>query len=971
MVGLSSPGWKAAKGIVVPVLLAVVLLSGVMPGGRGPSSLAPPARLGSDGRAGISLAPGPSYVVWFNETGLPSGTDWSVTLNGSVGSSTGSSIQFAESIGVYNYSLGVVPGYQPNVTNGNVTVTAVNQTVWIGWSESLYEVTFAEVGLSGPFRWGVELGTSWNNTTAPASVGFQVPNGTYPVALGPESGYVVLHPPSPVSVTGLPVNVLVTWNETFNVTFTETGLPANTEWNVTLNGTPLSSTQSSINFPGNVNGTYPFVVPGVSGYGPNPASGNVTVTGTNLTVSIGWSARLYPVTFHETGLPPGTNWGVDLGTTWRDTSAPSPVYFQVPNGTYPVAVGPESGYVVLRPPSPVHVTGSPVSVLITWNQTFNVTFKENGLPATTEWNVTLNGTRLSSTQSSINFPGNVNGTYPFVVPGVSGYAPNPASGNVTVSGQNQSIVISWTARLYPVTFHETGLPPGTNWTVCLNSYPVAYSMTPWVNFTHANATDLIYSFIVPGWTANITHGDLNIAGEHAYVNVTFTVTTYAAQFTEIGLNNTRWYVEVNGSLESSLGPVIVFNLPNGSYSFTIYPPAGYTVSPSSGPLPILGAGNNVTVYFDTATYPVTFTSTGLPANTTWGVMLAGYLQTTNTSSIQFVEPNGTFPFSVSLLPGYLPKPASGNIHVHGLPYTQPISWSPFTYVASFVETGLPTGTPWGVEVDSAWSYGHGSTIAVSVTNGTHAYQYELVPGYRPANSSGTVDILGAPVTIPSSWSPVLYSITFTESGLPYATDWSLVFDGVTYAPLSASVTVAVPNGTYPFSVTTPNSYVGNPSSGWVTVKGEKSSVLIAFAKTPSTLETLLKDLPYVLGALAAVVLLVVLVVTLRRRRRGKPPAIPPWGASEAEVGSAGGGPSDYRQDGEGRAMSGTVSRVASRARLLIRRFETVPPGSERAQGAAEETQKATKHWHARQVDETDRALRRAVDALSDDDTPAP
>jgi hypothetical protein len=69
------------------------------------------------------------------------------------------------------------------------------------------------------------------------------------------------------------------------VAFTESGLPAGTNWTVTLNETPRWSTGSIIAFE-EVNGTYPFVVGSVAGYTANPESGYIVVHGSaNATVT--------------------------------------------------------------------------------------------------------------------------------------------------------------------------------------------------------------------------------------------------------------------------------------------------------------------------------------------------------------------------------------------------------------------------------------------------------------------------------------------------------------------------------------------------------------------------------------------------------------------------------------------------------------------------------------------------------------
>jgi hypothetical protein len=56
------------------------------------------------------------------------------------------------------------------------------------------------------------------------------------------------------------------------------------------------------------------------------------------------SASAYPVSFSETGLPPGLVWSVSLNGTTRDSLAGDSIAFSLPNGSYAFAVPASSGY---------------------------------------------------------------------------------------------------------------------------------------------------------------------------------------------------------------------------------------------------------------------------------------------------------------------------------------------------------------------------------------------------------------------------------------------------------------------------------------------------------------------------------------------------------------------------------------------------------------------------------------------------
>ncbi len=136
----------------------------------------------------------------------------------------------------------------------------------------------------------------------------------------------------------------------YNVTFSESGLTGGTMWSVTLGGSTLSSTTTTIVF-SEQNGTYSFTVGSVTGYSPSPASGSVTVNGKVASQGItfkGLLAGQYSVTFTESGLTAGTSWSVTLKGSMESSAGTSIVYTEA-NGTYAFTVGSVSGY---NAPSP-------------------------------------------------------------------------------------------------------------------------------------------------------------------------------------------------------------------------------------------------------------------------------------------------------------------------------------------------------------------------------------------------------------------------------------------------------------------------------------------------------------------------------------------------------------------------------------------------------------------------------------------
>ena len=153
----------------------------------------------------------------------------------------------------------------------------------------------------------------------------------------------------------------------YPVTFTESGLPAGTEWyvNITTGGSQSSTTTTvTASLP---NGTYTFSVASAN-KSYSALRGSLTVNGTSVPTSVPFRLVTYPVTFTETGLPTGTNWSVDLEGT-SNYSTGTTVTFSEPNASYAFKIGSISGYVVNRPGGSLDVRGAGTSVPLTFTST--------------------------------------------------------------------------------------------------------------------------------------------------------------------------------------------------------------------------------------------------------------------------------------------------------------------------------------------------------------------------------------------------------------------------------------------------------------------------------------------------------------------------------------------------------------------------------------------------------------------------
>ena len=237
------------------------------------------------------------YTVTFTETGLPSGTSWSVTFNGTTESSSTNTITFSVPNGTYSYTIGSVSGYTASPSSGSITVNGanVNQAItFTAVTPSIYKITFTESGLPSGTTWSVTL-SGVSKTANTNTIVFNEPNGTYSFTIGAINGYTATPSSGMITVNGSNVNQGITFTlngtKVFTVTFTESGLPSGTMWYVNLsNGQSFSSTTNTITF-NEPNGTYSYTISTKDkNYAPVSSSGAFTVNGANVNQAITFKA---------------------------------------------------------------------------------------------------------------------------------------------------------------------------------------------------------------------------------------------------------------------------------------------------------------------------------------------------------------------------------------------------------------------------------------------------------------------------------------------------------------------------------------------------------------------------------------------------------------------------------------------------------------------------------------------------------
>jgi hypothetical protein len=154
---------------------------------------------------------------------------------------------------------------------------------------------------------------------------------------------------------------------TYQVTFTETGLPSGTTWYLNLsNGQSFQSTTDKISF-SEPNGSYTYTVSSMEGstYSSSLSSGTFKIAGSPYSLSVAFSEVTYAVTFTETGLPSGTTWYIAIDNSSLITSSQPDKAIQLPNGTYyvtAISTGYSSNFTGTQTHAILTVSGSNIAV---------------------------------------------------------------------------------------------------------------------------------------------------------------------------------------------------------------------------------------------------------------------------------------------------------------------------------------------------------------------------------------------------------------------------------------------------------------------------------------------------------------------------------------------------------------------------------------------------------------------------------
>lgn len=839
---------RGARWTIVSAVVLVMVLAGY-------GNLAVSA---SHARPGASQGVAPSMIdcgsscgsgcnpctVTFSETGLPTGTSWSVTLAGTTQSSTSTSISFSEPTGTYSYSVGVVAGYGSTPSSGSITVNGAAVGVGVQFV-SIYTVTFTESGLPAGTSWTVYLGSN-SQTSTSATITFNEPSGSYSFHFQ-VPGYTPNPCTGTITVNGASVSQTVSFTvTTYTVTFDESGLSGTYDWFVTLGGTERCGSTSTILFlvP---NGTYSWTAgmctPHTYYTATGEGYGTVTVSGSSPNpVTIAFEPKFQTVKFKESGLSDPT-WSVTMSNaTWTKTVSVTGTGLQFTglfNGTYTFSVQPSKVAYATPARGTVTIAGTTISCF-RYDGTqisqgtcsiglaplrHTIAFGAIGLTSGT-WSVVLSNSSWSSTHSSkstsLQFTDLYNGSYSFQVIPPSGWQVSPSAGVVTVSGSDPpTVTLTFSLRYLDITFKPTGLPcaGSSGWTLTVylpNGSAETFPGSGGPVSVLLESGD--YSALVgppPRCYAIPTHIEFTVVESNFTIPVAFGAYENPASFVASGLGgSSSWCVALNVTNTTGSGPnatatfwtktlcstasTITFSyLSNGSYLFHVAPPPNFYAQPGHGSITIAGAPVTTSVNFGSTLYAVEFVETGLPSGSSWSVTLCGSSLPSTSSTVTFSEPNGTCSFSVTGPSQYVPTPASGTVTIAGAGLALSVVFAPPQYAASFTETGLPSGDSWSVTLSGVLQSSEAATITFSGLLATLSYPYVigLPAGVASNPSQGTVATPSGDVTIDVTIGPPR-AVMF--SGPDASWTWSVTVGGQTETSTGGTIAFAQPDGTFTY-----------------------------------------------------------------------------------------------------------------------------------------------------------------------------
>jgi len=212
---------------------------------------------------------------------------------------------------------------------------------------------------------------------------------------------------------------------------------------------------------------------------------------------------------------------ISIGKTSIESSGTS-FGFSGPDGTYSYVVGVafSGGKAYSAPPGAFQVSGSSEEETLAFAPVHPVTFKEKGLPLTTEWWVNITGGVSENTTATSLKVWLAPGQYVYTVASANKNYMGKA-GTLTVKAGAASKSVKFALVTFVVTITESGLPSGAKWCILITGTKNHCTTKPLLTMMEPNGT---YSYLLTTTKVGYTGvpGSFTVAGAPKAVTVTFT-----------------------------------------------------------------------------------------------------------------------------------------------------------------------------------------------------------------------------------------------------------------------------------------------------------------------------------------------------------------------------------------------------------------------------------------------------------------
>ena len=690
------------------------------------------------------------YDVAFREFGLPPGSEWSVTVNGSTENSNGSSIVFVEPNGTYSFSVSSVLGFSVSTASGSVVVRDNNISVNLTFEPSSYSVNLVESGLPSGTIWNVSAGGRIYSLMGNGTV--TLPPGTdgiyvFPVA----TDYSIYNPSSdfyPIS-SSLTSSVVIPFSQTVraidtNLTSSMNGMFWSTQaaYNRGLvlyaGGGPLgllnvTSNEASILQIPNYAGIADTVAPFGDGFliGGSASPNRPGIYYYNIsTHSFANYSSLLPATLNGSHAFISSIFGMNSSAFGFIGGGTDSAYFGIVDGR---------GFINLDPYLPSSFTpsngfpdrysgaylssyqgfvlsdGADVGIFYLQNKSFQdiSPLMPIGFFVGTQGNEwSPSSDFISSNDSTAIISGTGYG-------GQFTVLYNPGKGIKDISSLFPSSeymdTVSWHGRDIILSGHES---TGNSSSIFI--YNTSRQLPTEINTTHYGNTSLIDSATMVGNSVYFTTFNVRQVPNQSYVILSsYYGAIKLAPTGSINLKiNAPSMIEINNKTYYAMNATIPEFA--GNYTLTVSSPGFVSYATTIDFLPFETLYLNVTL--EPRSYGITFIENGLTNGTSWSVTLNGTTESSTSDSITFQEPNGTYDFSIGNTTGYTVLLQSGVVAVNGTSVSESVIFTQTVQKGYFAGSVSPSNASIQIFINSSW-------VAYKENNGS--FNISLNPGtYR-------------------------------------------------------------------------------------------------------------------------------------------------------------------------------------------------------------------------------------------------